>query len=204
MELNSVASLDSFAGDLRSGPLLAASPTAASSGDTYVSRWGTGTMTFFTAWSRFVFTVALGILCCACIIDPNGMVAAALSIPLFETLAQLTYGVYLVHIMLIVSLLYRSVSLARYGSWIVASTFLSVWVASHAVAWFAFVLVEEPFARLQRIGFKHVASLLKPAKNNSNDAGRAKQATLSIESEMGTTSRTGLLSDYDRIEAQSH
>jgi len=105
-------------------------------------------MTLYVAWAKTLFAIALGVFCCGCFIDPEGLVASLMSLPVLEVLANLTFGTYMLHYVLIIVVAFQSNQLLHYDVVTVGRWFLALWVGSHALAFAAHVVVELPIANL--------------------------------------------------------
>jgi peptidoglycan/LPS O-acetylase OafA/YrhL len=73
-----------------------------------------------------------------------------------EVLGKLSYGVYLIHPIVLQLLYWSRTQPTRYSAILLGFDFAGTWVLSHAIAAVLFVFVEKPFLDMESVLFKRM------------------------------------------------
>lgn len=98
------------------------------------------------AWSGIPITISMALLVGCCVVDEDHVLAPVLRSKAFAKLGQVSYGVYLMH-MLVVNVVERALSHAAIESRVVV--FAASLVATYVVAWLSFTFYESRFLKLK-------------------------------------------------------
>jgi peptidoglycan/LPS O-acetylase OafA/YrhL len=125
--------------------------TPVSAYQTNYNSWSEGQIIFYSAFSRTLWAIACAVLLYLCFTGRGGFLNSFLSLPLFEPLARLTYGSYLVHPIVMQYFYFTAQSLPTYGS-----NFMSVYYVSNAayayiIAGLVFLTLEYPIGALEKL-----------------------------------------------------
>lgn len=104
----------------------------------------------YQSGGRFVFSIGVSILTFLCVTGNGTIVNKILSAGFWEPLGKLTYGVYLVHPIVIRAYYYQKVQLFHFDVFEQLMYFVSNTILSYLIAGLLFVLVESPFANLAK------------------------------------------------------
>eukprot|EP01104_Vermistella_antarctica_P017246 TRINITY_DN6086_c4_g1_i1.p1 TRINITY_DN6086_c4_g1~~TRINITY_DN6086_c4_g1_i1.p1 ORF type:complete len:825 (+),score=186.04 TRINITY_DN6086_c4_g1_i1:193-2667(+) len=105
----------------------------------------------FVTFSRAAFSVALVFVVIACLRDHGGPVNDFLSAATFSPLAKLTYGAYLIHPCVMMVFYFSEDTFVHYRDLDLAYLFLGHTAFSYAGAALCYVLVEKPFANVEKL-----------------------------------------------------
>eukprot|EP00039_Didymoeca_costata_P032646 m.38716 g.38716 ORF g.38716 m.38716 type:complete len:700 (+) comp9465_c0_seq1:95-2194(+) len=100
---------------------------------------------------RLGFALAISMVTLLCVTQHGGGVNWFLSLPMWEPLGKLTYGVYLVHPIVIRAYYYQKVQLFHFDVFEQTMYFISITILSYAIAMVLHVTVELPFANLTKL-----------------------------------------------------
>jgi len=110
------------------------------------SQWSTTAVRVFTTLSRPAWSLGVAAMLYACVIGSGGWVNTALSLPLWEPLARLTFATYLLH-PVVMSVVYGGATEVLHYSWrFIAVNYAFFTAATWTLAGVAYVLVEHPVA----------------------------------------------------------
>lgn len=103
------------------------------------------------ALGRLAFALALSCVTHLCVTQRGGGVNWFLSLQMWEPLGKLTYGVYLVHPIVIRAYYYQKVQLFHFDVFEQTMYFIAITVMSYALAMVLHIMVELPFASLTKL-----------------------------------------------------
>lgn len=105
----------------------------------------------YQSLGRLGFAFAISLLTILCVTHHGGLANKFLTISIWEPLGKLTYGVYLVHPIVIRAYYYQKTVLFHFDVFEQAMVFIAVTVLSYTVAMILHVVVELPFANLTKL-----------------------------------------------------
>lgn len=109
----------------------------------------------YQAGGRLVFALAISCVTWLCVTGHGGPVKTFLSLAIWEPLGKLTYGAYLIHPIITRIYYYQKVQLFHFDPIEQAMYFVAVTVITYATAALLHIMVELPFANLNKIIFPH-------------------------------------------------
>jgi peptidoglycan/LPS O-acetylase OafA/YrhL len=108
----------------------------------------------YMAFARPLWTLGVAIVTFLCVTGEGGVVNSMLSWYIWDPIAKLTYSAYLIHPFLIRVVYYNRTELFTYSDTMYVTHFLAFAVLSYAVASGMSLLIETPFARLEKVLLK--------------------------------------------------
>jgi len=146
--------------------------------------WSVGMTRFFGFFYHFAWGLGLGILtvvwCTGAETKTGGWVVDFLSFPLFEPLYRLTYGVYLIHPMVLLCIKLTGSSLNHYTDYWLLSTWTAAVVGTYVASFITYLFIERPSSMLWDL----VSSRNKRSSGGSN--ARATKMTDAPDAEQTT------------------
>jgi peptidoglycan/LPS O-acetylase OafA/YrhL len=115
-----------------------------------VNVWSPAANAYFQSFGRLGFAGALAVITWLCISGNSRFVNYVLSLPFWATMGKLTLGVYLVHPIVIQCFYFQQVTLVHFVVFNQLVIFIAVTVLSYALAGMLYLMVELPFANIQR------------------------------------------------------
>ena len=109
-------------------------------------KWKIAANVAYLSLSRPAWTCGVALLVFMCMRGDGGVVNTILSWRPWDAMAKLTYGAYLIHPILIRVVLYNRMDLIDFSLQFFIVHFVFFLVASYAIAFVMFTLVETPFA----------------------------------------------------------
>ncbi|XP_041347289.1 uncharacterized protein LOC121367246 [Gigantopelta aegis] len=113
--------------------------------------WTSSQSAMYEALSRPAWALAVSWIIFCCCIGQGGFIETFLSWNFFLPLCRITYGIYLIHPLIIVVIVDSSEHLIHIGSGSVVSLFIYVLVSSIASALVLITFVEGPFIKLEKV-----------------------------------------------------
>lgn len=118
----------------------------------WANLWSIGMSRFFGFFYHFAWGLGLGILtivwCCGAETGTGGWIVDFLSFPLFEPLYRLTYGVYLIHPMVLLCIKLTGTSLNHYTDYWLLSTWIAALVGTYVASFLTYIFIERPSSLL--------------------------------------------------------
>jgi peptidoglycan/LPS O-acetylase OafA/YrhL len=149
--------------------------------------WDVETTTIFNGFVRIGWTVPLAMITHFCNIGVKGIITpinAILSLPVWDPLAKMTYGAYLVHPLAMRVYYYQQRTAFYYSVWWLAYTYLGIFVVSYGIAAFLFIVLENPMGSMlskvmERSTTKkpHLSSISVPSQEVNVNASLAEPNT---------------------------
>ena len=138
------------------------------------SPWSSSVQLAYSALSRSIWAAALAVLLALCL-SCGGPIASFLGASFWEPLGRLSFGVYLLHPIVMQATFLSLTALPRYSSAGTAGAFISTAALSYAAAACLYLLVEGPTASIEKAVLSAVAASLRAQKEKNEPRRRVEE-----------------------------